>query len=48
MVVKFAGSSRIAWGPFEPPAAWTELLEMERRQNEPTCNSAVTPVFGFQ
>ena len=24
----------ITWGPFEPPAAWTELQEKERRQNE--------------
>jgi hypothetical protein len=31
---EFTGS-RIAWGPFEPPAAWTELQERERRQDEP-------------
>jgi uncharacterized protein YjbI with pentapeptide repeats len=30
---EFTGS-RIAWGPFEPPAVWTELQERERRQNE--------------
>jgi hypothetical protein len=31
---EFSGS-RITWGPFEPPAAWTALQERERRQNEP-------------
>lgn len=31
---KFAGS-RIEWGPFEPPEAWTALQEGEERQNEP-------------
>ena len=25
----------ITWGPFEPPTAWTEIQERERRQNEP-------------
>jgi hypothetical protein len=31
---KFTGS-RITWGPFKPPPAWTELQEREQPQNEP-------------
>ena len=31
----FTTGCSITWGPFEPPAAWTELQERERRQNEP-------------
>jgi uncharacterized protein YjbI with pentapeptide repeats len=30
----FTGDCRVAWGPFEPPAAWTELQEEELQQNE--------------
>jgi Pentapeptide repeats (9 copies) len=32
---EFATGCIIKWGPFKPPAAWTELQERERRQNEP-------------
>lgn len=32
---EFATGCNITWGPFEPPAAWTALQEIERPQNEP-------------
>jgi uncharacterized protein YjbI with pentapeptide repeats len=32
---EFTLGCSITWGPFGPPAAWTELQEKERRQNEP-------------
>jgi len=32
---KFTTDCNIIWGPFEAPAAWTELQERERQQNGP-------------
>jgi uncharacterized protein YjbI with pentapeptide repeats len=31
---EFSTSNNIIWGPFESPAAWTELQEKERRHRQ--------------
>jgi hypothetical protein len=41
---EYAHGCSITWGPFEPPAAWTELQDRERRLDERPCNSAVVSV----